>query len=283
MSPTLIPAAAQALTAVLGLALLLWIASLRLRDASIADRFWPVFIALAGLIFALQGAPELDLRLQLMLAVTLAWALRLALFITWRNWGHGEDRRYAAMRQRHGPGFARRSLTLVFGLQALLAWIVATPLLVAAGGSEASRLGALSPLGPLDLFGLALALGGLVTEAVADAQMARFRRDPALYGRARGDVMDAGLWRYSRHPNYFGEACVWWGLGLMAVAASAQPAAAAAALLSPLLMTGLLLKVSGVALLEQDLAQRRPAYRDYMRRTNAFVPGPPRTWKETPT
>jgi steroid 5-alpha reductase family enzyme len=113
--------------------------------------------------------------------------------------------------------------------------------------------------------------------------MARFRRDPALYGRARGDVMDAGLWRYSRHPNYFGEACVWWGLGLMAVAASAQPAAAAAALLSPLLMTGLLLKVSGVALLEQDLAQRRPAYRDYMRRTNAFVPGPPRTWKETPT
>lgn len=273
MSPTLISAAAQALTAVLGLALLLWIASLRLRDASIADRFWPVFIALAGLIFAWQGSTELDLRLQLMLAVMLAWALRLALFITWRNWGHGEDRRYAAMRQRHGPGFARRSLTLVFGLQALLAWIVATPLLVAAGGAEGSRLGL---LGPLDLFGLALALGGLVTEAVADAQMARFRRDPAHYGRSRGDVMDAGLWRYSRHPNYFGEACVWWGLGLMAVAASSQPVAAAAALLSPLLMTGLLLKVSGVALLEQDLAQRRPAYRDYMRRTPAFIPGLPR-------
>jgi steroid 5-alpha reductase family enzyme len=270
MSPTLISAAAQSLTAVLGLALLLWIASLRLRDASIADRFWPVFIALAGLIFAWQGSTELDLRLQLMLAVTLAWALRLALFITWRNWGHGEDRRYAAMRQRHGPGFARRSLTLVFGLQALLAWVVATPLLVAAGGAEGSRLGL------LDLFGLALALGGLVTEAVADAQMARFRRDPAHYGRSRGDVMDAGLWRYSRHPNYFGEACVWWGQGLMAVAASSQPAAAAAALLSPLLMTGLLLKVSGVALLEQDLAQRRPAYRDYMRRTPAFFPGLPK-------
>ncbi len=274
----LLPAAAQALSAVLGLGLLLWLASLRLRDASIADRFWPVFIALAGGVFALQGAAEPDLRLQLMLAVMLAWALRLGAFITWRNWGHGEDRRYAAMRQRHGPGFHRRSLTLVFGLQALLAWIVATPLLVAAGGSEAGRFGTLSPL---DLFGLVLALGGLVIEAVADTQMARFRRDPARYGKARGDVMDAGLWRYSRHPNYFGEACVWWGLGLVAVAASSGPVAAAAALLSPLLITGLLLKVSGVALLEADLAERRPAYRDYMRRTNAFVPGPTRAWKET--
>lgn len=287
MNPPLLTAAAQALTAVLGLGLLLWLASLRLHDASIADRFWPVFIASAALIFALQGAPSLDLRLQLMLALVLAWAIRLGAFITWRNWGHGEDRRYAAMRERHGPGFARRSLTLVFGLQALLGWVVATPLLVAAGRAGSGTEG-LGGLGPIDALGLALGAAGLLIEALSDAQMARFRRDPAHFGKARGDVMDAGLWRYSRHPNYFGEACVWWGLGLMAVgaalsAAPIDPLAAVAALLSPLLMTGLLLKVSGVALLESDLAERRPAYRDYMRRTNAFVPGPPRAWKETTT
>ena len=278
----LLTAAAQGLSAVLGLALGVWLASLRLRDASIADRFWSIFIAIAATVFALQGAPALDLRLQAMLAVVLAWALRLAGFITWRNWGHGEDRRYAAMRARHGPGFGRRSLTLVFGLQALLAWIVATPLLVAAGAAAAGG----RPFGALDSAGLALAAAGLITEALADAQMARFRRDPAHYGKARGDVMDAGLWRYSRHPNYFGEACVWWGLGVMAVSAALtspgpDPLAAAAALLSPLLMTGLLLKVSGVALLEQDLTKRRPAYRDYIRRTPAFIPGPPKAWKET--
>jgi len=270
-APPLLTAAAQALSAVLGLALLVWLASLRLRDASLADRFWSVFIALAATVFALQGAPALDLRLQAMLALVLVWALRLAGFLTWRNWGHGEDRRYAAMRARHGPGFGRRSLTLVFGLQGLLAWIVATPLLVAAA-TAGSR-----PFGALDAVGLALAAAGLVTEALADAQMARFRRDPAHYGRAPGDVMDAGLWRYSRHPNYFGEACVWWGLGGMGLAAvGPDPLAAAAALLSPLLMTGLLLKVSGVSLLEPDLAERRPGYRDYMRRTPAFIPGPPR-------
>ena len=260
MSPTLIPAAAQALTAVLGLALLLWIASLRLRDASIADRFWPVFIALAGLIFALQGTTELDLRLQLMLAVTLAWALRLALFITWRNWGHGEDRRYRAMRERHAPHFARKSLVIVFGLQAVLAWIVSAPLFAARTAESA---------GPLTWAGGALALFGLVYEAVADAQLARFRADPAH----RGQVMDRGLWRHTRHPNYFGEACVWWGLWTM-VAATGWPGWLA--VVSPLLMTLLLLRVSGVSLLEEDISERRPAYRAYVARTNAFFPGPRR-------
>ena len=205
--------------------------------------------------------------------MTLAWALRLALFITWRNWGHGEDRRYAAMRQRHGPGFARRSLTLVFGLQALLAWIVATPLLVAAGGSEASRLGALSPLGPLDLFGLALALGGLVTEAVADAQMARFRRDPALYGRARGDVMDAGLWRYSRHPNYFCEISQWWVFYAMACAVSGTWInwTIIGALLLTLLFDG------STRFTETITRKKYPSYADYQRTTSRLIPLPPRT------
>lgn len=242
-----------------GLSLAVWLASLPRRDASLIDRFWPVLIVAPGAVYAWQAA-ALSPRAALMLSLAGLWALRLAGYLTWRNWGHGEDRRYAAMRARHGPAFAWRSLVWVFGLQALLAWIVGAPLFAAATSSL--------PWSGLDGVGAALALFGIVYEAVADAQMARFRRDPAQ----RGQVMDRGLWAWSRHPNYFGEACVWWGLGLMALAAGA-----AWALVSPLLMTVLLLKVSGVSLLEQDIADRRPGYRDYVRRTRAFLPGPPRS------
>ncbi|UUX94399.1 DUF1295 domain-containing protein [Aquabacterium sp. J223] len=247
---------------VLGLAIAVptWWLSLRLRDASLADRIWPLLIAGPGVVYALAlGAGTRGL---LMLALLIAWALRLAAFITWRNWGHGEDRRYAAMRQRHGEAFAWKSLGLVFGLQAVLGWIVSAPVLAAVATA--------SPLGLLDALGAVLALFGLVFEAVADAQMARFRADPSQRGR----VMDRGLWRWSRHPNYFGEACVWWGLWLIALAGAGRDAAWA--VVSPALMTFLLLRVSGVALLEQDIAERRPAYRDYIARTSAFLPWPPR-------
>lgn len=243
---------------VLGLAGLAWIASLWRHDASLADRFWPLFVAALPIAVWALG-PVSGARGQWMFALMAAWALRLGLFITWRNWGHGEDRRYARMRERHGPAFALRSLYIVFGLQAVLACIVALPVL---GGLASTR-----PLGLLDGIGAGLAIFGLVFEAVADAQLARFLREPATQGR----VMDRGLWAWTRHPNYFGEACVWWGLGMMAWAGGAPWG-----LLSPLMMTGLLLKVSGVSLLEQDIGDRRPGYRDYVERTPAFWPRPPR-------
>lgn len=252
------PALLLALGAVLVAALAVWLASLPLRDASLADRFWSLFIAGAGgLHLALAPAP--GPWAWAALAVAVAWAARLALHLSWRNWGHGEDRRYADMRARHGAAFARVSLVTVFGLQGVLAWVVSLPLAAAARAEGVAV--------PLVLAGLALAVAGLVFEAVADWQLAYFVRQP----RSRGQVMDQGLWRYSRHPNYFGEACVWWGLGLAGAAGGA-----AWALLSPLLMTVLLLRVSGVTLLEQGMAQRRPGYADYVRRTNAFWPGPPR-------
>ncbi|HEY1090869.1 MAG TPA: DUF1295 domain-containing protein, partial [Burkholderiaceae bacterium] len=193
------------------------------------------------------------------------WALRLALYIGLRNWGHGEDRRYRDMRARNQPYFGLKSLYLVFGLQAVLAWVVGWPLLVALVGPEARR-----SFEVLDVIGALLAAGGLLIETIADAQLARFRRDPAHADA----VMDRGLWAWSRHPNYFGEACIWWGLGLMALAA--QGWSGAWSLVSPVMMTLLLLKVSGVSLLEQDIGERRPAYRDYRVRTNAFFPWPPR-------
>lgn len=249
----------------LALALPVWLASLPLRDASLADRVWPLLIAAPALLYAF--ALPVDTRSAAMLALVLAWALRLGFHIWRRNRGHGEDRRYRAMRTRNEPHFWLKSLWLVFGLQALFAWLVAMPMLAALVGG--------GPAGVLDAAGALLAVAGLLFEAIADAQLVRFRRaGPAGRGGRDDRVMDRGLWHWSRHPNYFGEACVWWGLGLMAL--SAGGASAAWSLVSPLLMTVLLLEVSGVALLEHDIAERRPAYREYAARTSAFIPRPPR-------
>ncbi len=253
-----------------GLLLLTWVASLVRRDASLVDRVWSIAIVGAGWVFFLQ-APEAGQpggRPLWMLALGSVWALRLSLFITWRNWGHGEDRRYRQIRARNQPNFGAKSLYLVFLLQAVLAWVVAAPFL--AGLGDIGNIGGMRPWGVLDIAGLALAAFGLVFEAVGDAQMARFKADAGH----QGQVMDRGLWRYTRHPNYFGEACVWWGLWLVALGGAGW--GAAWSVVSPLLMTVLLLQVSGVRLLEKDITERRPAYRDYIARTNAFVPGPPK-------
>ena len=244
--------------------LLTWMASLVRRDASLVDRVWSLAIVGAGWTFFLQ-TPGAGPRALWMLALGSLWALRLSLFITWRNWGHGEDRRYRQIRERNQPHFGVKSLYLVFLLQAVLAWVVATPFLAVLAGAR--------PWGVLDIAGLALAAFGIVFEGIGDAQMARFKGDP----RHHGQVMDRGLWRYTRHPNYFGEACVWWGLWLVALGGAGW--GAAWSVVSPLLMTVLLLKVSGVRLLEKDITERRPAYRDYIARTNAFVPGPPKDLK----
>lgn len=252
------------------LAFAAWLLSLKLHDVSVVDPFWPFLIAGAGLAYA-ACLPSPGARGTLAMGLALAWALRLGTHLAWRKRGHGEDRRYQAIRKRNEPGFAFKSLYLVFGLQAVLAWCVSAPL----GASLASS----KPLGWLDLAAAALALFGLLFEAVADAQLSRFRADTSR----RGQVMDQGLWRYSRHPNYFGEACFWWGLGLLALAGGGW--SAAWSLVSPVLMTVLLLKVSGVVLLEADMVERHGAhgahgahggYRDYIERTPAFVPWLPR-------
>jgi steroid 5-alpha reductase family enzyme len=192
-----------------------------------------------------------------MLAVALAvlWAARLALHIVWRSRGKPEDRRYRAIRARNEPNFAFKSLYLVFAVQAVLAWIIALPLFGATLGAGA--------LQPLDAAGAAVWFAGFVLQALADFQLARFQQRPD----ADRAVMDQGVWRYSRHPNYFGEFLMWWGIWLMAVAGGAWWTG-----VGPLLLTFLLLRVSGVALTEKDIASRRPEYQAYLRRTSAFVP-----------
>lgn len=251
-------AAGLSLGGILLAALLTWLVSVARRDVSIVDTLWALMIALGGGLYAL-AAPQVGPRAGLVLLLSGLWAVRLSGYITWRNWGQGEDRRYQAIRARNEPHFAIKSLYLVFGLQGLLAWVVALPLM----GAMASE----APLGWLDGVGAALWLFGIAYEAIADGQLARFKADPAQAGR----VMDRGLWRYSRHPNYFGELCLWWGAWLVALGAGA-----AWTVVSPLLMTVLLLKVSGVALLERDIGERRRAYADYVRRTNPLIPGPSR-------
>ncbi|WCM94465.1 DUF1295 domain-containing protein [Acidovorax sp. NCPPB 2350] len=264
LSPPAWDAALGGLAWTLGAAVLTWMASLVRRDASLVDRMWSALVAGAGLAYTLWFPPwHSGGAAPWILGLSVLWALRLGVFITLRNWGHGEDRRYQAIRERNQPHFGIKSLVFVFGLQALLAWIVSAPLLAAllSPGTE-------PPWKALP--GLALAAFGLVFEAVGDAQMARFKRKGAHEGR----VMDQGLWRYTRHPNYFGEACVWWGLWGAAMGTAGW--SAGWSVVSPLLMTVLLLRVSGVTLLEKDIAERRPAYRDYQMRTSAFVPWPPR-------
>jgi steroid 5-alpha reductase family enzyme len=248
----------DALPAMLGLGLIAWaIATLR-RNVGLVDIFWALFF-LAGVAVHAAAMTTLGTRGLLVLALVAVWAVRLSGYLAARNWNAPEDHRYRAMRLRNDPGFAWKSLYLVFGLQALLAWLISAPLGAAIGSSR--------PIGALDVVGAALVAFGIGFEALADAQLARFKAQPASAGR----VMDRGLWRFSRHPNYFGECCVWWGFYAIAFSAGGWWTA-----FSPVVMTVLLLKVSGVALLEKDIGERRPAYRDYAARTNAFFPGPRR-------
>ncbi len=246
-----------ALGAIASLAFVTWLVSVFRRDVSIVDVTWSLMFLAAAAAYYLATDP--GPRAVLVLVLVSLWALRLAGYIAWRGHGEPEDYRYRTIRANNQPGFAWKSLYLVFGFQALLAWIISLPLLAAING--------VASLGWLDAFGIALWLTGMVFEAGADLQLARFKADPAN----RGKVLDSGLWRFSRHPNYFGNFCIWWGFYLLALAAGGWWT-----VVSPLLMTLLLLKVSGVALLEQTIGERRPRYREYVRNTNAFFPGPPR-------
>ncbi|MEX2465490.1 MAG: DUF1295 domain-containing protein [Gemmatimonadota bacterium] len=237
----------------------LWLLSLKLADASIVDPFWaPGFFLVTATYVALAPAPAP--RAWLVLALIAIWAVRLGSHLLRRNLRSGEDPRYAAMREKGGASFPFVSLFTVFWLQGVLLWLISAPLFAA--------VTAPGPLGLLDLAGGVVVLTGIVLEAVADRQLEAFKADPSN----RGKVLDRGLWRYSRHPNYFGNAVLWWGAYLIAVGAGG-----AWTVFGPLLMTYLLLKVSGVTLLEKDIEERRPAYADYVRRTSAFVPLPPRS------
>lgn len=243
------------LIAILVMHSLVWLLSLWRRDASVVDLFWGVgFLLIAWL--SIGGTEDPSPLGWLLTALVTVWALRLSTYLTWRNWGESEDRRYASMRRHWGNWFPLVSLLTVFLLQAALTWIIALPLQM--GISVGGRIGVISQLGS------AVWAIGLFFESIGDWQLARFKADPSN----RGKVMDRGLWRYTRHPNYFGDFLVWWGLYL----ASTQSGVFLATLVAPMLMSVLLMKVSGVTLLEGSLKSRVAGYEDYARSTNAFFP-----------
>ncbi|MDZ7804526.1 DUF1295 domain-containing protein [Thiohalophilus sp.] len=246
------------LAGMLTLGVLTWLLSLCLRDVSIVDSIWSLMLLAAAVVYAF--AVPLETRGWLVLILVSLWALRLSLYLTWRNWGEPEDRRYQSIRAKYSPHFGLKSLFIIFIFQMLLASIAALPLLPAMVQP--------SPLSLFDALGVLLWLIGMSFETLGDWQLARFKADPANQGK----VMQSGLWRYTRHPNYFGEWCIWWGFFLLAVSSGGWWT-----IVSPLLMTFLLLRFSGVTLLEQDIGERRPAYREYIRQTNAFFPGPRKT------
>lgn len=254
---------------VLGVMLALWLLSLRLSDASIADSAWgPIFVLVALLGFAF-GDGWLGRRV-LILGMVGLWGLRLGSHIFSRNRGRGEDPRYARWREESGDRWWWLSLFKVFLLQGAILWVVSLPIQLAMTLPEPARFTVWDAIGEL------LWAVGFLYEAIADAQLRAFKRDPR-----RSGILDQGLWRTSRHPNYFGEAVLWWGIGIAALSVATAETWAAVSLLSPVLMTLLLRYVSGVPLAERQM-RGREGWQEYQRRTPIFIPGPPRNPRRTP-
>jgi steroid 5-alpha reductase family enzyme len=243
--------------AVLAYVTAIWLLSLALRNASIIDIFWGLGFVLLGSLYhtALDGYGA---RSVLITTLVIIWGLRLSGYILWRNRGKGEDYRYLRWRERAGEKFWWASFFRVFLLQGMLLWVISMPLLAANNAAEPDEITA------LDVIGTVVWAIGFFFEAVGDWQMARFRGNPAN----EGTVMDRGLWRYTRHPNYFGDATQWWGFFIIA----AGTTDGWITVFSPLIMTFLLVRVSGAALLERGLKKSKPGYAEYVKGTSGFVP-----------
>jgi steroid 5-alpha reductase family enzyme len=235
----------------------LWIISVILKNASIVDIFWgPGFILAAGFYFI--NTYGLELRKIILLAMVVIWGLRLSVYIAWRNRGKGEDFRYRQFRKTYGEQrYWWISFFQVFLLQGILMWLISATLL------GAQYYGNDKELSILDLAGMLLWITGLTFEAGGDWQMARFKANPAN----KGKVLNRGFWRYTRHPNYFGDSCVWWGYGFLCLSAGSYLPA-----LGSVLMTALIIKVSGVAMLEKSLQKDKPNYYEYIKNTSVFIP-----------
>jgi len=228
---------------------------------SVVDSAWGVGIALTAVVSLIVSAGHgQPARRYLLLSAAVLWGLRLAAYVTWRNHGKPEDPRYRDLLSRAHGHPDLYALRTVYLLQAAILWLACLP--VQAGMLERA------PAGPLAVIGGLLWLGGFVFESVGDWQLARFKADPAHQGL----IMDRGLWRYTRHPNYFGDFCMWWGLFLIALGSWAE----VPTIIAPLLMTFILTRGTGQRLTDQRMAATRTTYADYAARTSGFFPLPPR-------
>ncbi|MCU0446613.1 MAG: DUF1295 domain-containing protein [Microscillaceae bacterium] len=247
---------AQGLGLIISILTLLWLYSLAIRDSSIIDTFWGLGFAILAWFYTYSLPDGFGWRNVLISGLVTIWGLRLALHIGIRNHGKGEDYRYQQFRQQGGKHYWWISYLRVFVMQGFLMWIIASPLLVAqtyTGG-----------LTYLDYVGIVIWTIGFLFEFVGDWQLAHFKRN----SQNKGKVMDRGLWKYTRHPNYFGDTLLWWGYFVLALSADG----AWWYIFSPFLMSFLLMQVSGVTLLEKSLVKTKPQYQEYIRKTSAFFP-----------
>ncbi len=250
-----------AAVAIVALMIGTWLLSLVWHDASIVDPVWPLgFVIVVWVTRAIADGNSA--RQWLLVVMVTLWGLRLSGYLAWRKRAAPEDYRYQAMRRHYGDRFGIISLFTVFALQGVLMWVVSLP-------AQLGQVRADPDVGVLAVIGVTVWLVGITFESVGDAQLARFKSRP----ESAGHVMDQGLWKYTRHPNYFGDACVWWGIALVA----AEAGIGAIGIAGALVMSVLLVRVSGVPMLERTMAKRRPGYADYVARTSAFIPRPPKS------
>jgi len=236
---------------------LLWVVSVIVKNVSIVDLFWGLGFILTGVFYFLKTGGNEPRKIILMILVAV-WALRLSVYLAWRNIGKGEDFRYKQFREKYGANrYWWISFFQTFLLQGILMWLISAPLL------GAQIQGQNTSLGVFDYAGIVLWIIGFCFESIGDLQLARFKNDPVN----KGKVLNKGLWHYTRHPNYFGDSAVWWGYGFLCLAAGSY-----LPVLGSVLMTALIIKVSGVALLEKSLKELKPEYKEYMEKTSAFLP-----------
>lgn len=237
-----------------------WFISVLIKNASIVDIVWGFGFAVNAIVLAMSV--DADHTRQVLVAVLVGmWGFRLAAYLARRNLGHGEDWRYKAMRKKKGAQFPLISLITVFGLQGVLMFVVSLPVLFS--NSDPSPT-----VGPIAAMGVMAWLVGFLFEAIGDTQLAKFKKDPANAGK----VMNKGLWSLTRHPNYFGDSLMWWGIWLIA----AETGSGVISIVGPIVMTFFLLRVSGVPMLERSLSKRREGWDEYVRTTSGFIPRPPR-------
>lgn len=245
-----------ALAAIMTMMTILWLISIKIRNVSIVDLFWGFGFVLASAVY-FMSTDGFEIRKILLMTMVAIWGLRLSIYLVWRNLGKGEDFRYQKFRNDFGKDrYWWYSFISVFLVQGVLMWLISAPLLGA-------QFYAGNQLGILDFIGVAIWIIGFVFEAGGDIQLARFKANPSN----KGKVLDTGFWHYTRHPNYFGDAAVWFGYGLICFSAGSY-----IPILGSVLMTALIIKVSGVALLEKTLKETKLQYQEYIRKTSAFIP-----------
>jgi len=245
-----------AFAAIMSMMTILWLISIKIKNVSIVDLFWGFGFVVASAVYFIS-TEGLETRKILLMTMVTIWGLRLSIYLAWRNLGKGEDFRYQKFRKDFGEDrYWWYSFFSVFLLQGILMWLISAPLLGA-------QLYPGNELGILDFIGVAIWIIGFVFEAGGDIQLARFKANTTN----KGKVLDSGFWHYTRHPNYFGDAAVWSGYGLICLSAGSYWP-----VLGSVLMTALIIKVSGVALLEKTLKQTKPEYKEYVRKTSAFIP-----------